>query len=427
MGEKIDLKEFDILGIINLNEVQGIEKYVTPVIESGQITSYLSRSKEYYNVKSMTELALEREYLAQLLTRELSKRNFVIIENMLNCSGRVYFKKFEQYISSGKSEQAALQLAQAEDCMMEDVRNILAILQNQGIIQINPKKRLPGGSENSERRAIEMDNKAILYVFAKSLKLKKAPEEIEVLTPGYGSIYIGPFLKAMYGYNFTNTLKSKYIEETKSSQGVPMRRLMSSSRPFEDGKTVLLLDDNVGTGQTMEELKQSLQENGMRNTIISGAAQYNWRNYYRVSVGEKTDIPRPDMEKFDILTPINYAGHKLYKHAIDLLHSSGSEYIEYLQSKAYRRPECSDIKGALIRGITCSERTRLTLASGADEYIVPEDITGKAREILPQYQNGPTQITNPIAQEIINRIIQKIRELDVPEFPENNGGNPREA
>ena len=50
MGEKVKLNEFDILGVINLNEVQGIERYVTPVIENGVVKTYLSRSKEYYNI-----------------------------------------------------------------------------------------------------------------------------------------------------------------------------------------------------------------------------------------------------------------------------------------------------------------------------------------------------------------------------------------
>ena len=77
MVEQVKLKEFDILGLITLHDVQGIEKYVTPVMVNGEVTDYLSRSKEYYNVKSMTELALEREELAMKLTRDLSKRNFV--------------------------------------------------------------------------------------------------------------------------------------------------------------------------------------------------------------------------------------------------------------------------------------------------------------------------------------------------------------
>lgn len=59
MLEKISLKDFDIIGIITLHDVEGLERYVTPVRKNGEIVTYLSRSKEYYNVKSMTELALK--------------------------------------------------------------------------------------------------------------------------------------------------------------------------------------------------------------------------------------------------------------------------------------------------------------------------------------------------------------------------------
>lgn len=52
MSEKLELKEFDILGIINLDDVNGIEKYVTPVIgENGEIQTYLSRSKNIIMLK----------------------------------------------------------------------------------------------------------------------------------------------------------------------------------------------------------------------------------------------------------------------------------------------------------------------------------------------------------------------------------------
>ena len=120
MEEKLSIKDFDIVGIITLNDVDGIEKYVTPVKHEGKTIKYLSRSKEYYNVKSMTELALEREELKAKLTRELTKKNFVILENMLNCSGKVYFKKFEEYIMGKKDLRSKIQLQQAEECLMED-------------------------------------------------------------------------------------------------------------------------------------------------------------------------------------------------------------------------------------------------------------------------------------------------------------------
>lgn len=423
MSEKLRLEDFDILGIITLKDINGIEKYVTelPPDKEGDGARYLSRSKEYYNVKSMSELAIERDELGTLVTNDLSKRNFVIIENMLNCSARVYFAKFEEYIRSGKTEKARLQLEQAEKCLMEDTKNILAILEGKGDIEVDLNNRLPSGIENCALRAIEMDNKAALYVFAKALKNKKGPDEIEVVTPGYGSVYIGPFLKAMYGYNFTNIFKSKYIEEVAhlSRDEFSMKTLMSSERPYEPGKTVFLLDDNIGTGSTMNELKEKLSNEGV-SKILSGAIQYNWRNYYRVATGEKEDIDRFEINDFDFVTPINYAGHKLYKRAIASLMSSGRSYDEYLKSKNYRleHGEC-DLEGAMYRGIYCAGEAGVKLGDKVD---VPKRIRVQKKEMLPEYSTKENKITNPITIRTINeviRIIEKLKQQDCQDNDEN--------
>ncbi len=408
MNEKIDLKDFDIIGIISLNDVDGIEKYVTPVRIDDKIVTYLSRSKEYYNVKSMTELALEREELKNKLTRELTKRNFVILENMLNCSGKVYFKKFEEYITKGKNEKIRFQLQQAEKCLIEDVKNILVLLQNKGLIEIDPCNILPVGDENSAKRSIEMDNKAMLYMFTKSLKMNTDSKKIEILTPGYGSIYLGPFFKAMYGYDFTNILKSKYISESRSLCNDEISSLMSSNRPFNTNKTIVLLDDNIGTGATLSEIKYQLNRSNV-NCIISGAVQYNWRNYYRVSIGEKKDIDRFEISDFDIITPFNYAGHKLYKHAIDQLHSSGLEYIEYLKSKSYRKQNCCDLEGSVQRALICAQNTGLVLT---DKILLGSNLNNTySIELLDRYKNGPQQVTNPISKKIIESIIKNMEQL----------------
>ena len=414
MGEKLSLTDFDIIGLITLNDVDGIEKYVTSVRKDGKIITYLSRSKEYYNVKNMTELAIEREELKTKLTRELTKRNFVILENMLNCSGKVYFKKFEEYIMSKKSEKNRIQLQQAEECLMEDVRNILVILQGKGLIEIDPRKILPVGEENSAKRSIEMDNKAMLYVFTKALKMKKDIKDLEVITPGYGSIYIGPFFKAMYGYDYTNILKSKYITESRVVESDDIISLMSSSRPLEKGKTLLLLDDNIGTGMTLNEIRQQFLNLNIKS-IISGAVQYNWRNYYRVSIGDKKDIDRFNITDFDIISPFNYAGHKLYKHAIDLLHSSGNEYIEYLNSKSYRKKEYCDLEGAIQRALVCAKKTNLDLAEGITVSVPISREEEEPVALLDKYKDGPRKITNPISKKIIKDLIENVRDLDNPQ------------
>lgn len=406
MSEKLNLEEFDILGIIELQDVQGLEDYVTPILQGDKVTGYLSRSKEYYNVKTMLELALERESLATKLTPKLTKRNFVILEYMLNYSAKSYFRKYEQYILGGKESKLGAQVKQAETCLMEDMRNILAILQGNGTIDTENHSVLPAGYENSQKRAIEMDNKALLYIFAQALKMNK-PENVEILTPGYGSLYIGPMLKAMYGCNYTHMLKSKYIKEiTPQYANRPFRDLISSDRVFDPNKIVFLLDDNIGTGQTMNEIRTELQLNGISN-VFTGAVQYNWRNYYRVSTGEKKDIQRFNVEDFDFLSPFNYAGHKLYEHAIDSLHFSGEDYIKYLNSKSYRQQDITDLKGSVKRGIISASSTGLQLT---DEYSFPEfnDKISQASEVLPEYKNGVTTITNPFAKNLINELIGQV-------------------
>ena len=401
MNEEIKLTDFDILGLITLQDVQGIEKYVTPVIQDGRPTCYLSRSREYYNVKTMTELSLERDELKSKLTPEASKRNFVILEHMLNCSAKVYYKKMERYILSGRTDGEE-EYEIAEQCLQEDMNNILRLLQGEKITVANT--RLPAGTENSAKRTIEMDNKALLFLFGQALKLNVDSHNVEVLTPGYGSIYIGPMLKCMYGYNYTNLLKSKYIKDANPSQDGSLKSGLSSERVLQPGKTVLILDDNVGTGNTMSEIVEELAQMGITNTT-AGAVQYNWRNYLKVSTGEKQDINRFNVCDFDILSPINYAGHKLYEHAIDWLHSSGEEYINYLRGKDYRRDDMSDIEGALYRGILCARLAGLELQEGFD---VPLNVELPEITILDEYMHGPNDISNPIARTIVDRLVKLI-------------------
>ena len=372
MEELLEIKDFDILGLITLRDIRGIEKYVTPVNLGNQsmFQEYLSRSKEYYNVKSMTELSQQREELKALIDARPSKRNFVILENMLNCSGRVYFRKMEQFIKN-RTIQNEDEMNLAKQCMDEDVRNLITILSKKGLIRVTRSLKLPGGNENSEKRLIEMDNKAMLYIFCKSLGENLDIGNTEVLTPGYGSIYIGPFLSQMYGCSYTNLLKSKYIKETlPQTQETELIDLVSSDRIFKEGQRILLLDDNIGTGQTMDEIKKQLELEGVTD-IISGAVQYNWINYYRISTGEKTTdkngnkIKRFNARNYDIVSPINYYGHKLCEDAVDMLHSSGEEYVRYLASKSYRLPGYNDLIGAIERGIQYASMAGLNLT---DKY-----------------------------------------------------------
>lgn len=406
--EKLELKDFDLLGIINLQDAYGIESLVTPVMSSGKTISYLSRSKEYYNVKSMKELSQMREKLKELLTERVSKKNFVILEYMLNCSARVYFKKFEEYIKNGKSGNYRIELQQAEKCLMEDTASMISVLEGRKIDKRFITNILPTGDENCERRFIEMDNKAILYLFAKGIQKLNIGNNFEVLTPGYGSMYIGPFLKVKCGYDYSNMMKSKYIDETNGVISQSLTDLLSNDKILSSSVGILLLDDNIGTGSTMVDVKQKLKKIGKDN-ILSGAVQYNWRNYYRVSIGEKTDIERFEVDDYDFLTPFNYAGHKLYEHAVNALNSGGTEYIEYLNSKGYRmNDKYSDIVGDLLRGLTWAGKANLELISLKERQ---DYNNAELCEVVSKYKHGPFRVNNSNARQMVRFMYESLREL----------------
>lgn len=389
---------------------------MTPIYEkdNNEAVRYLSRSKEYYNVKSMTELSEQREELKSKLDRRKTKRNFVILENMLNCSGKVYFKKLEKYIKD-KTIQNQEEMEEARDCMEEDVRNILVILSKKGLISVNKYLRLPTGMENSQKRIIEMDNKAMLYIFGKTINLDNISGEKEILIPGYGGIYIGPFLRELYGAEYTNLLKSKYIDDTNPQNDYfTFDERVNSDRIFEKGKKIILLDDNIGTGQTMEDIKKELERYRI-NDVMSGAIQYNWLNYYRISIGEKKQdkygnkIKRFNIEDYDFISPINYYGHKLCDAAIDMLHSSGEEYISYLKSKSYRINQYNDIVGAIERGMQYAEMSGVILS---DKYDYKKRKEREVKSLTEEYKNkNKNEQFNTSAKTCINEMIDMVRQI----------------
>ena len=164
-------------------------------------------------------------------------------------------------------------------------------------------------SESLPTRNIECNNMALLYVFAKSLM---PPKNYSVLNAGLGGVFIGPFFKSIYNIDWTNVLKSKYVKSETLQTSNIMDRIVDNNML---SRNILFLDDNVGTGDTMREVKQELQQNGY--CVKCGAVQYNWINYYRVFTGEKS-IAKFETRDIDYVTQFNYPGHKLLEHVIDI-------------------------------------------------------------------------------------------------------------
>ncbi len=330
--EKLNLEEFDFMGLFTLKDVSGIED----LVESTKQGLYLSRNYDYYRQMTYSEHSGRREELKKRLTNMIDKKNFVILENMLNSSAKVFYNEFQRKITSPDEENY---MEEAQRCMEEDAQNIINFFN--GNPNFVSKNQLPTGELKATDRAIEMDNKALLYIYAKALKFSKKKC---VLTPGLGSVHIGPFLKTLHGYDYTNVLLSLYVVDNVKSTEYKNRTLSeitSNSLYLQSDDPILILDDNMGTGATTKLLMDKLFSEGKGS--LYGAIQYNWHNYRRVEIGEK-NIERFNPREVDLLTPFDYPGHKLIKQAVLHLKKSGNDYIEYVRLIGYRRNDINDFQ-----------------------------------------------------------------------------------
>ena len=330
-NEKVNLYEFDSNGIIDLNDNTGVEELVEP-LNNGR---YLSRNASYYEAKTYSELAHERERLSKILTDDISKKNFVILEYLSNASAKVYFEELKKKIDNQENN-----VIEAQKCFEEDCTNIVRLFKNEPLHK--PIYKLPNGDSKILERHIEMDNKQLLYMFCSNLKFSK-PKHI--LTPGLGSIFVGPMLKSMYGFDYTNILFSLYSKDEKL-------RSISTQKDFEETLSnnlwnttkdeLVLIDDNVGSCNTMNTIRKQLKEKGKNCKF--GAIKYNWNFYNQVKHGE-LDHPTFDIGDVDFLTILDDPGYWIMRDSINALKEKGGDaYVDIMEQEGLRQDKIPDIQ-----------------------------------------------------------------------------------
>lgn len=329
--EKVNLYEFDSNGIIDLNNNTEIED----LVESLNNGKYLSRNASYYETKTYSELACERKRLSNILTEDVSKKNFVILEYLSNASAKIYFEELKKKIDNQENN-----VIEAQKCFEEDCANIVRLFRNEPLHK--PIYNLPNGDSKILERHIEMDNKQLLYMFCSNLKFSK-PKHI--LTPGLGSIFVGPILKYMYGFDYTNILFSLYSKDEKL-------RNISVQKSFEDicsnnlwndtEKDLILIDDNVGSCNTINTIRGNLEERGKHCKF--GAIKYNWDFYNQVKHGE-LDHPTFNVNDVDFLTILDDPGYWIMRDSIKALKEDGGDaYIEVMKKEGLRQERIPDIQ-----------------------------------------------------------------------------------
>lgn len=243
------------------------------------------------------------------------------------------YKELQLRVEGNNNE---IDLEKATACMEEDAKNLIGIIEGK-----KPQLAsfsLPLGNLTTTDKYIELDNKIILYIYVKSFDIKGNEH---IVSPGLGSIYIGPFFKNIFNLSYTTCLYSQYSRDNKLQElsQLDTKKLMSNSDWSLPDKNILLLDDNIATARTLNSLKQYIDK---YNECKYGGVLYNWR-MYKLSNLHECDYPTFDISKIDFLTPLDDPGYWVYRDTIEKLKISGIDYINKMNYYGFRIPNKSDI------------------------------------------------------------------------------------
>jgi len=342
---KIEEEDFDYLGLIELENIDKIENFVTP-LENGH---YLSRNRSYYSNKTTTEASIEREYCNSLLPAQ-GKRAFVIIERMLNNSCRSYYVEFIKLLTDANN---LINFQIAKKCLDSDTQNIIRLLQEKKALKTSIN--LPRTNIETFARQIESDHKMILLKTVKNI-----PKQKFIVSPLLGGILIGPFFKALHGINYAHVIFGMHDQNSinliRNNRVFNLSKIIPKSEIVKIPKTVTFFDDNIGTGETLSFLKRTF--NNLGHKVKIGAIEMSW-DYYNQAVRGKNKIF--DFNKIDFPTYRNTRHHSITDELIKALSKGGTAYRKTLKSKGFASPFLADEELLYFRGHSIANKHGLII------------------------------------------------------------------
>ncbi|MBQ3048045.1 MAG: hypothetical protein IJD48_03425 [Clostridia bacterium] len=432
--------DFDVLGVIKLKPDEVSDQlipFLTPVYNGDQVDHYLSRGEKYYQAGlTYTDRAQEYEYLKSIFPHDdpTSKEAFVVAEHMANHSARIFFSEMiKQIFLKDNNHFEQIRSTFIKDCAM--VRSIL-----RGEETVCHTDHLPTGSWTTESRQIELDNKALLDIFARSIEIGD-PASTLVLTPGFGSVYVGPFMHLEnYGVEFENLYLSAYAKGKSTADSLVQNLFKDTGKPLKDmlkdgnlditqlmtngqnyfnqPKTnCLVLDDNMGTGNTAAIIVQAVERDLGIHNCTQMAAMNNWVNFAKVKFGNdllsqnlsseqkenidnhlstlqsildrhntdsnmltRTDIVNPDISSNPNIfqSPINFPDYKLLKRAISCLQQgNGNEYDDVMTRYGYGSVK----QGDLTTCIEIADQAKELVSDALDSAVSAPNLQATASNI----------------------------------------------
>lgn len=308
--EPISIKIFDAVGVFKLSDNLGVEDLVNRLDDN----VYFSRGYAYYKQRTVLEFRDFREELKKRLLAETDRlKQFVIAEHMLNCSARVTYNELMNVRSDYMEECKA--------CMIDDAKNIVNLFEGKPLVM--PNSALPKRLDVVNPKVLECDNKALIYAFC---KCQNFAIDCFIVTPGFGSILLGPFFRAVCGFDFEIV---DYSVHKKTIMDFNIRKYPSVLSAIDAKKTMLLLDDNVVSGRTLVDLRLIMNRHG--GNVLCGAVQFDWQNYYE-QAKRKLDLYHFKLNMVNIVTLIAFFGENFLENAKACLTKKPSLYVELLSA-----------------------------------------------------------------------------------------------
>ena len=104
----------------------------------------------------------------------------------------------------------------------------------------------------------------------------------------------------------------------------------------------MLIDDNVGSCNTINTIREKLKERGKMCKF--GAIKYNWNFYNQVKHGE-LDHPTFDVSDVDFLTILDDPGYWIMRDSIKALKEIGGDaYVELMRQEGLHQDKVPDIQ-----------------------------------------------------------------------------------
>lgn len=232
---------------------------------------YFSRNyKQYYIFDSVKELLIRREKIIKILINNKNLSNdekYVLLDNLLNISVRLYYLSGLNNIIE---EQTNIINKNYEMLVCDIINFVSFILQLEIPLNFKEYENVRHSFNAQEvlqtKRRIEIDNKVhILKYINEIIKLldRMKLEDYFVVTVGYESIYLGPFLSSL-----TDKYSSMLIcNEFKKNGGVKideinqLRNLIADSSKINN-RPIVLLNDSMKPRTIIEEIKSYLISSG---------------------------------------------------------------------------------------------------------------------------------------------------------------------